>query len=955
MPATFYIQKIQKYEDSMANTIITSDTTWLAGSQHDLTSNVQIATGVTLTIQPGTIINGNGNEIDVFGTLAAAGNRVNLVRFNNVKIVPQNPTSPFKINLDYVELNGGSFYTPTGNSLNGGFSLTNSYIHDVQYFYVWYPSTNSLIQGNYFSNFSGIETLTSETSQVKIDNNTFANWTGVPYSTPASLIVNDASYATSSTTVSNNNFLGTGIVLELPAGYNKAAIIASGNYFGTSNLSTIQARIFDKNNDLSSGGFVSNTLVASSIVVAAPTESTFVPNTSATDTAENLLAEISNLQSLQSTRKLISVTVTGINNNISSSQAATLGSLTGFNTATGSTLVVSDSASNLLVPTNALGIAKATSVKLTGTTNSATVAQTMALAALPNFNLASGANLTVSDTAATLSSNFDNLQRLAAGGFLTSILATDGKSVLIAARQLTTDSLAVAALTSGYVLSGSAATVQGAAHDIHFDDNNTASVAQSLLIPFNNGLRDGSVFLALAGTPPTVTSGTTGLLELTSGGNYAVAPGYLGLIDTATVPATVFGGSSDGQLIEAGAGGLAFLAGSGAGTVVAGDGKNLISVYPGGGSQNVITGNGDNTVVFLAGNNTINGGRGNNQILAQGGNNLVNSSGTDLINAPSGNTTINSGSNNPTIFLGSGSSQFNGGSGNATVVVGSSAATLNSQGRSQLWMQGGGGVVNSTGASTVIGGTGATTVNAATGNSFVFAGAGQLAFNTGSGASTVLGSSSGSATLRGGTGSLIDIGYGRTNFVGGSGADTIAAFGGSATMVGGSGTGVFLGAPGGHNQITGGSGRVTIFGGGDGDLLTAGSGPGDNIKAGGGAETISALGTSGSETFYGGTGDDLFLLGAGPTQLLVGTGNETIVAGSGTELFAFTSGQVSNVVIQNFVAGKDFISLVGFGTGALAAALGAAAVVSGSERLVLSDGTKILFQNYTGLTSANFL
>ena len=65
------------------------------------------------------------------------------------------------------------------------------------------------------------------------------------------------------------------------------------------------------------------------------------------------------------------------------------------------------------------------------------------------------------------------------------------------------------------------------------------------------------------------------------------------------------------------------------------------------------------------------------------------------------------------------------------------------------------------------------------------------------------------------------IAYGQTQFTGGAGAATVAAFGGSVTINGGSGTGLFIGAAGGGNRITAGTGNTTIYGGGAGDVLAA--------------------------------------------------------------------------------------------------------------------------------------
>ena len=252
--------------------------------------------------------------------------------------------------------------------------------------------------------------------------------------------------------------------------------------------------------------------------------------------------------------------------------------------------------------------------------------------------------------------------------------------------------------------------------------------------------------------------------------------------------------------------------------------------------------------------------------------------------------------------------------------------------------------------------TGSATVNAVSGNMFVFAGSGRLDFHGGTGASTVLGAG-GASTLTGGAGTIIALAYAPMRYVGGNGADTIAAFGtGSAlTATGGSGTALFLAGPSGHNSITGGSGTSIIFGGGDGDVLTAGIGAGDTIQGGTGAETISAAGTNGVHKLFAGSGPELIRTGDNNTSVLLSTGAATINAGAGVDLYAFTQGNHPDVLIQNFKSGADYITLVGFASGEAARAMATATTSGGSERLTLSDGTHITFQNFTGLTGANFL
>ena len=107
--------------------------------------------------------------------------------------------------------------------------------------------------------------------------------------------------------------------------------------------------------------------------------------------------------------------------------------------------------------------------------------------------------------------------------------------------------------------------------------------------------------------------------------------------------------------------------------------------------------------------------------------------------------------------------------------------------------------------------------------------------------------------------------------------------------------------------------------------------------------------------FYGGIGADLIILGSAGDQVLAGTGSETIIGGSGGDLFAFASGNAAQVTVQGFMPGQDYVSYVGFAQGEVARALSSATIIGGSEHLLLSDGTSILFVGITNLTSANFL
>ena len=91
--------------------IIDADTTWtLSGSPYVIVNPIQILYGATLTIEPGVVINNNSIPIQVGGKLNVIGTSDSKIIFNNVKISGIGTNSEhFEINMQFVELNSGSF------------------------------------------------------------------------------------------------------------------------------------------------------------------------------------------------------------------------------------------------------------------------------------------------------------------------------------------------------------------------------------------------------------------------------------------------------------------------------------------------------------------------------------------------------------------------------------------------------------------------------------------------------------------------------------------------------------------------------------------------------------------------------------------------------------------------------------------------------------------------------
>ena len=253
------------------------------------------------------------------------------------------------------------------------------------------------------------------------------------------------------------------------------------------------------------------------------------------DTAANLLLA----GNTAGVAKATTVQLTGTSNSITAAQANTLAGKPNFALASGATLVVADTAANLLLAGNAAGVAKGTTIQLTGTSNSITAAQATTLAGQPNFALASGAtlsitgtntisaaqatllasvsgwtlatsaNIAVSDSSSNVSNNLDSIQALAAASKINAVLLTDSgtPSLSITYAQYTSDTSAIAKISGSYglVVSGAPASaapgLQANSHVTAFSISDTTANVLAGLDALNTDSKISSIAFTDSGTP----------------------------------------------------------------------------------------------------------------------------------------------------------------------------------------------------------------------------------------------------------------------------------------------------------------------------------------------------------------------------------------------------------------------------------------------------------------------
>ena len=231
------------------NTIFTAD-----NSPYLITEILQVDVNTTLTINAGVTILAREykNNIQVFGTLNVEGTSSEYVILETIYISPRNISTERQayINIDYAKFNGGgSPYSSPFNGVGSGhgvLNLKNSIINGYASMNIWYPHLNTNIENNIFINTSVISVLTDGGVVVTIKNNVFDN----------SLWIDArARYGTSEINIQYNTFIDSDTTM-LQLSSQGTMTTATDNYWSTQDISKIDNRIYDNNDDLGLSGSI---------------------------------------------------------------------------------------------------------------------------------------------------------------------------------------------------------------------------------------------------------------------------------------------------------------------------------------------------------------------------------------------------------------------------------------------------------------------------------------------------------------------------------------------------------------------------------------------------------------------------------------------------------------------------------------------------------------------------
>lgn len=230
--------------------IIDTNTVWTVdGSPYILTTNVQLAYGATLTIEPGVTVDGNGRSIRVYGRLEAVGSDESRIIFNDVPVKGGTTrTEPFSIVVKFSEITGATICDGKDDSGGryGSLILWDSVIKNTGSHYsdIYDPVSPCYIERNVFDNAGGIVVTDDYGVGVYIRNNVFHNQVISGLSAIKSGCDQD-----SAPVVQYNSFLSNDrIALRLE--WYDSYMVATENYWNTSDANIINSMIWDRKDDL---------------------------------------------------------------------------------------------------------------------------------------------------------------------------------------------------------------------------------------------------------------------------------------------------------------------------------------------------------------------------------------------------------------------------------------------------------------------------------------------------------------------------------------------------------------------------------------------------------------------------------------------------------------------------------------------------------------------------------
>ncbi len=248
-------------ERTQVSGIISSNQTWTkANSPYEITSEVQVDSSSTLTIEPGVQV--YGCCLTIVGTLSAVGTANDPIEFIGTNIEGFGFHNPDPGDGSFFTIEYARFYegTPFGGDASGGsYSLKNSKFAGSLPYSINRPNFNSEISGNIFVNSSPFKVQLSGEGTMTIENNVFF-FNQVSGNQVFGFTISDSDNDQSATIVNNSfyNYSESESFSFYAIRYEKgtSGLAVDDNFWGVTTTAEIDELLLDRSVDLENEGFI---------------------------------------------------------------------------------------------------------------------------------------------------------------------------------------------------------------------------------------------------------------------------------------------------------------------------------------------------------------------------------------------------------------------------------------------------------------------------------------------------------------------------------------------------------------------------------------------------------------------------------------------------------------------------------------------------------------------------
>ncbi|MBN2529359.1 MAG: hypothetical protein JXR76_23425 [Deltaproteobacteria bacterium] len=243
---------------------------WLPqDNPYQLSEPLQIDNDEWLRIAPGVVV--NSSQIQSWGKISVNGTKDDPVVLNSTTLSIKGALSAKAItSIRYAEVNGGKMFDRLSGYTYASLHVADSVVKNSPT-YLWYPAASCSFYRNIFQRsditvLSGGNVTTTAATEIRFENNLFTQPTNtslflyVVYS-PATAVLRYNTFATESKTA-----------LKADEIEHHSFLVATDNYWGTTDPNIIDQMIFDREDDLEMEGTVEYTPI-----LAVPHELTPVP------------------------------------------------------------------------------------------------------------------------------------------------------------------------------------------------------------------------------------------------------------------------------------------------------------------------------------------------------------------------------------------------------------------------------------------------------------------------------------------------------------------------------------------------------------------------------------------------------------------------------------------------------------------------------------------------------